>query len=109
MHRAEGVRKPSLLAQIKTQEVIEKLKQRGVRNDYCTRCNAFDWSVDFLELTARPASLRPGEYPPVGAGRLYTELQFQQPVPTGVIRVVCIVCKNCGYTIFHDLGVLDTT
>jgi len=108
MPRAEGTRNPSLLAQMKTQEVIEKLKQRGVSNDHCVRCNAFDWSVDFLELTARPAVFKPGSYPPVGAG-LYTELQFAQPVPTGFIRVVCLVCKNCGYTMFHDLGVLETT
>jgi len=108
MSSPEGIRKPDLLAQIKTQEVIEKLKSRGVNNDYCVRCNTFDWSVDFLEITARPATYRPGNYPALGAG-LYTELQFLQPTPTGVIRVVCIVCKNCGYTMFHDLGILETS
>ena len=103
----EGIGNPSLLAQIKTQEIIDKLKSRGVKSDYCIRCNAFDWSVDFLEITARPATYRPSDYPPVGGG-FYTELQFRQPVPTGVIRVVCIACKNCGYTMFHDLRILES-
>lgn len=105
----EEIRNPSLLAQIKTHEIIDKLKKRGVTNDYCVRCNAFDWSVDFLEITARPAVYSPSEYPPVGGGGFYTDLQFRQPTPTGVMRVVCIACKNCGYTMFHDLGILEST
>ena len=92
--------KETLDSQIRTTTVVKELKNRGVSDDYCPRCGVFDWSVDFLELVARPAA-----YP--SGGFLDSELTFNQPLPSGFMRVVCFVCKNCGYAVFHDLSVLE--
>jgi hypothetical protein len=99
----EGIR-PSLAAQVKTQAIIEELKKRGVDNDFCPRCEVFDWSVDFLEIPAKPASVRPTIPPQPGVVR---SLDFAQPIPTGFIRMVCIACRNCGYTMFHNMDILE--
>lgn len=93
----------SLAAQVRTYAIIEELKNRGVTNDHCPRCNAFDWSVDFLEILARPTAYDPNTPLP---HLLHSDLQFVQPMPTGFIRMVCIVCRNCGYTVFHNLDIL---
>jgi hypothetical protein len=101
----QGVVRGRISAQLRTQAIIDELKKRGVTNDYCPRCNAFDWSVDFLEIPARPTA---------SSGMLslkdllHPDPQFAQPMPTGFIRMVCIACRNCGYTMFHNLDILQT-
>jgi hypothetical protein len=102
--------------QEKIDEIIAELKSRGVQSDYCSRCNAFDWSVEFLEIPARPATLTPygaeaygvGPYGSSDSGAVMQTnfSHFSQAVPTGFLPVACIVCKNCGYTMFHNLGML---
>jgi hypothetical protein len=99
------IQRGSLAAQVRAQYIIDELKKRGVTNDYCTRCNAFDWSVDFLEIPARPTANNPNvplKY------LLHADPQFAQPMPTGFIRMVCIACRNCGYTMFHNMDILET-
>lgn len=102
-----------LAEQIRTDKIIEELKRRGVADDHCPRCGVFDWNVEFLEIIARPAVPRPPAIPrPPGLAGLvpstYVNLPFAQPMPTGVIPVVCFVCKNCGFQIFHNSNVLET-
>jgi hypothetical protein len=99
-----GAIKARLSAQIRTQAIIDELKKRGVTNDRCPRCDTFDWSVDFLEIPARPTVNNPTvplKY------LLHADPQFAQPMPTGFIRMVCIACRNCGYTMFHNLDILQ--
>ena len=73
-------------------KVIEKLKERGATGDNCVRCGVFDWSVDFLQIPASPVLA--GTYIIMGP-------------QSALLPVVCFVCKNCGYTMFHNLEVLE--
>jgi predicted nucleic-acid-binding Zn-ribbon protein len=83
---------------MRIQQALDELKKRGVESDYCPRCNTSDWNVDILEIPANSAMSRPGipMFAPIVAN--------QQA--TGVIPLLGIVCKNCGYAIFHNLNVL---
>lgn len=88
-----------LATEIRIQKAIEVIKARGVRDDNCPRCGKFDWNVDLLHIPANSDMLRPSA---VG-------FQVQQPASartTGVLSVLSMACKNCGYTIFHTLNVL---
>jgi predicted nucleic-acid-binding Zn-ribbon protein len=72
---------------------LEVLKERNVVHDHCPRCEVFDWTVDpiaiggVIPIQGVPAQM-PGAYFP------------QQ------IVAIQIVCKNCGYTMFHNLSAL---
>lgn len=96
--------KAILASQGRTARVVRKLKDRGVTDDYCPRCGVFDWNVDFLELSARPAADNTGGS---ATASFESEPYLTSPFPTGFLRVVCFVCKNCGYALFHDLSVLE--
>lgn len=90
-----------LAAQSRINQIIAELKKRGVATDNCPRCAVFDWSVDFLEIAARPATS-----PAVPLSSL---LRMDSSVAaTGFIPAVVFVCKNCGYTMFHNINVLET-
>lgn len=74
------------------ERALEELKKRNVTNDNCPRCETFDWNVEpvainVIPLRGIPASL-PSSYFP------------------GHIAAIQIVCKNCGYTMFHNLSTL---
>ena len=80
------------------QKAIEELKRRGVNSDNCPRCDKSDWNVDLIEISARSSLAVP-------SGQLFPRsANYQQP--GGFIRLLGIVCKNCGFTMFHDLHVL---
>jgi hypothetical protein len=102
----EGIRRGTLSAQMRLQGFIDELKNRGVTNDNCPRCNVFDWSVDFLEIAARPAIANPTIPPQPGV--VQSNFGFAQPVPLGFLSMACIACRNCGYTMFHNLNLLET-
>jgi hypothetical protein len=73
-------------------EALEELKKRGATHDYCPRCSTFDWNVDpvainVIPLRGIPAAIPPAYYP-------------------AHVMAIQIVCKNCGYTMFHNLSVL---
>jgi ribosomal protein S27AE len=75
------------------EKALAELKKRNVTHDYCPRCETFDWNVepiaiDVIPLRGVPATL-PGSYWP------------------GQINAIQFVCKNCGYTMFHNLNILD--
>jgi hypothetical protein len=75
--------------------VLEKLKERKVVHDYCPRCETFDWNVDPVAISVVPLQGVPAAMP-------YSYFPAH-------ITVVQIVCKNCGYTMFHNLDVLGLT
>jgi hypothetical protein len=79
-------------------QIVAKLKERGVQSDYCPRCNVFDWSVDFLQMPAAP------ERDAYAALFGHTTPFSTSP---GFIPVACFACKNCGYMLYHDLRVLE--
>jgi hypothetical protein len=86
--------KPRLATELKIDEVLTELARRGVKNDFCARCNAHDWNVDLLEIPAKSA-LSHGWLPTLpGTG-----------VP-GHLSLLAVVCRNCGNTIFHNLEIL---
>jgi ribosomal protein L37E len=71
---------------------IEELKRRNATHDHCPRCDTLDWNVDpvaisVIPLRGMPAAL-PNSYFPAH------------------IMAIQIVCKNCGYTMFHNLNIL---
>ena len=74
---------------------LEELKKRNVTHDYCPRCDTFDWNVEpvavsVIPLRGIPAAL-PASYFPAH------------------ILALQLVCKNCGYTMFHNLNILGLT
>ena len=74
---------------------LEELRKRNVKNDYCPRCETFDWNVEpvainVIPLEGIPASTAMSYYP-------------------SHLAALQIVCKNCGYTMFHNLDVLGLT
>src|SRR6266849_4828478 len=71
---------------------IERLKERKATHDLCPRCDTLDWSVDPVAISVMPL-----RGVPTGLPSAYFPAQ---------IMVVQIVCKNCGYTMFHNLNVL---
>jgi hypothetical protein len=84
--------KGTLAAQVRVARLVEALKKKGVTNDYCPRCNVFDWAVDFLDIPA--SSLKP-------------ILPFAPPPGSNPqLSVVAMECKNCGYLILHSLQAL---
>lgn len=71
---------------------LAELKRRNVTHDLCPRCDTFDWNVEPLAINAIPLRGLPAEpYPS------YFPVQ---------ISTIQIVCKNCGYTMFHNLKAL---
>ena len=46
-------REPSTEGRI--ENAIAELKRRGVKSDYCPRCDTSDWNVDLLEIPANSA------------------------------------------------------
>ena len=100
--RVEGIKRGSLSTQMKIQQALDELKKRGVTSDYCPRCGTADWNVDLLSIPATSAlSSRSTE----GLGQVFPRVMpYSQS--TGVIPLLGIVCKNCGYSMFHNLNVL---
>jgi hypothetical protein len=91
--------------QSRIERAVAQLKSKGVENDHCPRCNVFDWSVDILDIPVNSA---------MSAVPLYFLAKVENPLhpilspqPTGTFSVLSLVCKNCGYSIFHSLSILD--
>ena len=87
-------RKMSAAARKKISEAMKALQERGVKHDYCLRCEQKDWNVDLLEIPANSALSVAGlpTFPGGGA--------------SGSLSLLEVVCRNCGNTIFHNLEVL---
>jgi predicted nucleic-acid-binding Zn-ribbon protein len=75
-------------------QAIDELRKRGVKNDYCPRCETNDWNVDLVEIPANSA-LSPMGLP-----------TFRGGGATGYFSLLAVVCKNCGNTIFHNMEIL---
>ncbi len=90
-----------LHAPAQIEEVVAALKKRGidVANDHCMRCKRDQFNVDILGISVDSAMSRPGL--PFLQGNYVWTAQ-----PNSSIRVLAIVCTNCGYTIFHNLNAL---
>jgi len=74
------------------ERALAELKKRNVKNDYCPRCETFDWNVDSVAITVTPIQGIPATAP---------SAWFPASIPA-----IQIVCKNCGYTMFHNLNTL---
>jgi hypothetical protein len=74
---------------------LEELKKRKVTHDYCPRCETFDWNVDPVAISVIPLRGIPAALP-------------SAYFPAHVMAIQ-IVCKNCGYTMLHNLSVLGLT
>jgi hypothetical protein len=91
---------PGILGRIRssptTQEriaqALAELSKRGVKHDYCPRCDHRDWNVDLLEVPANTALSESGLPPWSGA--------------SGYLPLLAVVCTNCGNSIFHNLNIL---
>ena len=70
---------------------LEVLKDK-VKHDNCPRCEVFDWSVDPIAIDVIPLEGVPAHTP--------------HSYFPGRILLLQIVCKNCGYTMFHNLRAL---
>ena len=92
------VSRPSLLVQARIAKALQEIKARGVKDDYCPRCGTFDWSVDLLDILVNSALRRTS----IG------EFAFSETLMTGgALNVLSVTCKNCGYTMFHTLNILE--
>ena len=79
---------PRFIAAVNT--LLSELRKRGAVQDFCLRCETNDWNVDVLRVSATPMPLANAE--------------MQTPPPSlAYIPTLCIVCKNCGNMIFHNL------
>ncbi|HXX19298.1 MAG TPA: hypothetical protein VEJ46_07835 [Candidatus Acidoferrum sp.] len=81
-------------------KALQELKKRGVKEDYCPRCDTHDWTVDILEIPVKSAMSKV-LFMTVGLPTDYSQADF--------ISVLTIVCKNCGYTMFHTLTALQSS
>jgi hypothetical protein len=77
-------------------KALQTLKTRGVTSEACPRCHTDDWNVDILDIPAKSAMSKLLLFATLGAE--YSQSDF--------IPVLTLVCKNCGYTMFHNLKVL---
>jgi hypothetical protein len=84
--------------QERIQRGIEELDRRGIKSDCCPRCDKSDWNVDLIEISARSAVAIP-------SGQLFPRSPAYEQAG-GFIPLLGIVCKNCGFSMFHDLNVL---
>jgi len=75
------------------ERAIEKLKTKNVTHDYCPRCDTSDWEVEPVAISVIPIRNIPARLP----GAYFP----------AHIMLIQIVCKNCGYTMFHNLNKLD--
>ena|SRR5208282_327451 len=85
----------------RVQRAIDELRRRGANNDYCPRCSTFDWNVDLLEIPATSALSSKISSGAGFGGRMYPRPYSDA---SGVLPMLSIVCKNCGYTMFHNLN-----
>jgi hypothetical protein len=101
-----GRRKNDLPLHVRIEKAVAKLKTKGVENDNCPRCTVFDWNVDILEI---PANSLLASSPILGLISPKGAYFSQSPshLATGVLSVLSLVCKNCGYSIFHNMSMLD--
>jgi predicted nucleic-acid-binding Zn-ribbon protein len=74
------------------ESALAEMKKRKVTNDFCPRCSTSDWSVDPIAINVIPLIGPP-------ASTLHSYFP-------GQIALLQIVCKNCGYTMFHNLSAL---
>jgi hypothetical protein len=79
-------------AKLLVEKALEVLKTRNVTNDYCPRCETFDWSVDPIAINVIPV---------LGVPAVLASSYFPSQ-----IALLQIICKNCGYTMFHNLRAL---
>jgi hypothetical protein len=73
-------------------QALEVLKNRKVTHDYCPRCETFDWDVEPISIAVTPLRGIPAATP-----HAYSPAQ---------ILLLQIVCRVCGYTMFHNLNIL---
>jgi predicted nucleic-acid-binding Zn-ribbon protein len=74
---------------------MDRLKERGVKNDNCPRCEHLDWNVDLVEIPGRSAI----------TSAAIPILASSDP-QAGYLSMLAVVCRNCGYTMFHNLDIL---
>ncbi len=75
------------------EKALEALKNRKVTIDYCPRCGTFDLKVDPISIAVTPLQGIPAAIP--------------SAYSPSYIAAIQIVCQSCGYTVFHNLNVLD--
>lgn len=73
-------------------QALEVLSTKNIKRDHCPRCDTFDWSVDAVAINVAPLRGIPASVPAAYFPAIVPALQ--------------IVCKNCGYTMFHNLNTL---
>lgn len=95
----ETVTSQPLVVKVKIKAALDELKKRGVKDDYCPRCDTNSWTVDLIEIPASSA---------VGRTLQLSSLAGNKPfIPQeSNLILLAIVCKNCGYSIFHNLKAL---
>lgn len=98
-------RNPYFPVQTRIEQAIAKLKAKGVEQDNCPRCMVFDWNVDILDIPVNSAMASNSFLSALSPNAVFTQESSHRT--TGVFSVLSLVCKNCGYSIFHSLSILD--
>jgi predicted Zn-ribbon and HTH transcriptional regulator len=89
---------PSQSPQERIQKGLEELKRRAIKSDNCPRCNSSGMNVDLIEISARSAVAVP-------SGQLFPRSATYDQAG-GFVPLLAFVCKNCGFSMFHDLNIL---
>jgi hypothetical protein len=98
--------KPALFKEAKIKEAMDVLKQRGVKHDYCPRCETLDWNVDLIEVLAESSVSPLFKLSPLPSPNTNFNAFYGSSSQSGVIPLMAVVCRNCGYTMFHNLDIL---
>jgi hypothetical protein len=83
---------------IRANQVIAELRRRGALEfASCAQCHRDDWNVDLVRIEVK--RFEDTKRPPFSA--LYGQMGMDTYIPAATIT-----CKNCGYTIIHNLNLL---
>jgi len=82
-------------AKAQIERALNELKRRGVKDDYCIRCENPDFNVDLIEI---PATSFMAASVPLGGNYLNTGATK--------LSVLAVVCNRCGYMVLHNLEML---
>jgi predicted nucleic-acid-binding Zn-ribbon protein len=97
--------KPNDESTVRIQTAIKTMKER-VKDDRCPRCGAPDWSYDLVHIPATSERVEQSKNSSFGVTREVVRLSSPDR-STETLSFLSIVCKKCGYAIFHDLKILE--
>jgi predicted nucleic-acid-binding Zn-ribbon protein len=102
MPEAQAAAPPSSEPTQRVNEAIGRLKERGaLKQDTCPQCATFNWEVNFFAIPAAPIIKFD-----TNAAKTFLREWATTSSSWTYIPVISLACKNCGYTMLHNLRML---